>query len=1169
MDGEETNWIFHVTSSNVVIDGLTFINGKSNNGAAIYYDSESSNNVINNSKFINNSASSCAGAVFYRSGQNSKILNSIFENNSAYSGGAILYWFDSNNNTISNCKFNSNDAFNDNGGAIYFYYGSSNSIFNNVSFNNNTALYSGGAVYYYWTVDNITFLNSNFSDNKANYGSALYSWYTNSLNLTDTKFIENKASSISLTPTVDKLNHTISALFECGNNIVNAIYSSDANNFIFSNVTYWNNGSVVNSDEMTPIYSSFGVGQNITCEIYDSTTNKLIYNQTKITDENGSAIFDYSNVSSQNVLRYVIYHDEDDYYTSIETSNEFNPVIGDFELLQYLVDNASENSVINLTRNLTYTIGVDTITDGVKINKNNLTINGNGYSIDALGQSRIFHVLANTVNINNVTLMGGYSSLNGGAILFSDSSVNSTFNNDIFFNNTARNGGALYLTEVSGNEFINSSFVNNSGLYGGAIYAIGIFNDNIISKSNFTNNGGNAIYYSKDICDNLFEDSVFINNSRSIYFGGLSLDNDFINLKFYNNTASKQGGALYFKSVENNDFTNLTFVNNSAGSDGGAIFFECDVQYLNFTDVAFEDNLAGHDGGAIAFDEDGLEFSNVLFVNASFINNNATRYGGSISYDNTKLTDIKISDSQFINSSAKNGGAISYVGCEIEDVDYINVSFINNVHNGNSGSTTGGGAISYYSSTTSANERIINSTFVNNSANYGGGAIFYYSASSENYNIINSTFINNSATQYGGAIYLGSMQNGELYNITCINNSAAAGGAIYFIRDCSNNEISNSIFVNNSINAIRYYNGPNEDTIINSVFLDNGNNEIIYSTSSTLTADYNWFGNNASNYDIKPYVSSKITLTNWLFLNATLNSDEIKAGEKTIVNFVMGVYNSTSGDIVEDNYGELNQVILNLTAEKGQLNKNNSLIGEDIVYSGKSLGQDNITAKFLTAHYIINLTVVRGNSYVEVNNSETTYGEVIKLIANCSNAIGIEAKLFDENQTEIDANMSIEDFNIIVFNLNAGIYTLNVTTLTDENYYNATNSSKIIVNKASSGVRIDNASAKYGLILDLTADATNATGIVAKIYDKNNVEVTTVNITINNFDLRISNLDVGNYILNVTTLVNNNYLSSTNISSIKINKTNSSVYVEDFSGPWGVTLNLTAIYENATGTQLI
>ena len=56
LDGESNSWIFYATSSNVVIDGLTFINGKATNGAAIYYGEGSTNNIINNSKFINNYA---------------------------------------------------------------------------------------------------------------------------------------------------------------------------------------------------------------------------------------------------------------------------------------------------------------------------------------------------------------------------------------------------------------------------------------------------------------------------------------------------------------------------------------------------------------------------------------------------------------------------------------------------------------------------------------------------------------------------------------------------------------------------------------------------------------------------------------------------------------------------------------------------------------------------------------------------------------------------------------------------------------------------------------------------------------------------------------------------------------------------------------------------------
>ncbi len=75
--------------------------------------------------------------------------------------------------------------------------------------------------------------------------------------------------------------------------------------------------------------------------------------------------------------------------------------MGDFDVLQSLVNNAQD--VLNLERDYVYSSGIDTITEGILINKP-LTINGNGHTIDANGKSRIFKVVSNGVTINNVVL---------------------------------------------------------------------------------------------------------------------------------------------------------------------------------------------------------------------------------------------------------------------------------------------------------------------------------------------------------------------------------------------------------------------------------------------------------------------------------------------------------------------------------------------------------------------------------------------------------------------------------------------------------------------------------------------------------------------------------------------------------------------------------------------
>ena len=63
------------------------------------------------------------------------------------------------------------------------------------------------------------------------------------------------------------------------------------------------------------------------------------------------------------------------------------------------IDGADEGSTILLENNYIYDFGFST--DGISINKT-LTINGNGYVIDALGQSRIFNVNSASVTLNDI-----------------------------------------------------------------------------------------------------------------------------------------------------------------------------------------------------------------------------------------------------------------------------------------------------------------------------------------------------------------------------------------------------------------------------------------------------------------------------------------------------------------------------------------------------------------------------------------------------------------------------------------------------------------------------------------------------------------------------------------------------------------------------------------------
>ena len=229
-DAKNSSNIWTVNSTSINITGLTFKNGNSTYGGAIYISHEVKSNI--NATFINNNASR-GGAIYIVSGGISGNLNGVFINNTASNnsepdwGGAI--YIDSGgisgnvNGTFINNKGSSGSAIfiagdisgNLNGtfinneakgrGAIYIYNGDASgningTFINNVAnqggaiavgdagkisgnvngiFINNTGYYSGGAIsidetesYSTGKVDGI------FINNKAEEGGAIYIEFT-------------------------------------------------------------------------------------------------------------------------------------------------------------------------------------------------------------------------------------------------------------------------------------------------------------------------------------------------------------------------------------------------------------------------------------------------------------------------------------------------------------------------------------------------------------------------------------------------------------------------------------------------------------------------------------------------------------------------------------------------------------------------------------------------------------------------------------------------------------------------------------------------------------------------------------------------------------------------------------------------------------------------------
>ena len=389
--------IFNVNSDNVVLNNITFTNATSGSGGAVYFSSSGS---VINCNFTNNIASYSGGAIYFAYSDNpSTVTNCNFTGNNATHGGGAVYFM--NTGEVTNCNFTDNEA--KYSGAVYFSRGGT---VENCNFTNNSASDWGGAILF---VNTGTVTNCNFTGNNATTGSAIYFYRESSTKtISNSRFLNNRANAEILEVTKNDDNITIT--FKGNDNLLNAIYSNG--DVSFTNVTYWSTNGIANTDSSTPVRSNKEAGQNITVEIYDSN-GQSVDNVTLVTDENGQVT--YSLLNNENCLCKA-YHIEDCYYTYAEYKD-----LGDFNRLQKYINEAEEYSTLTLYRNYTFTPGFDdNLTNGIVIDKA-LTINGNGYTIDALQKARIFNVNSDNVVLNNITFTNATASGSGGAVYFSSS----------------------------------------------------------------------------------------------------------------------------------------------------------------------------------------------------------------------------------------------------------------------------------------------------------------------------------------------------------------------------------------------------------------------------------------------------------------------------------------------------------------------------------------------------------------------------------------------------------------------------------------------------------------------------------------------------------------------------------------------------------------------------
>ena len=344
---------------------------------------------------------------------------------------------------------------------------------------------------------------------------------------------------------------------------------------------------------------------------------------------------------------------------------------GNFTSLQDDIED-NEDSV-EITQDYIYDDKVDyELIDGIEVDKANFTLNGNGHTIDARFNSRIFDITGYNITISNLIIINGKHNELGGAIR---SEGNITLINITFKNSQAPNGGAIF---SGGNlNIINSTFINNSARHGGALKTESHATVTGCTFKDFTNITFSIIYGDKK-SHLIIENSNFLNSqakyATAVYGAGnlLIKKSNFKNLH-----ANETAGAVAVKYADGLEVDSCTFENISSVKNGGAIYIDSDNREKQVKVIISNNkfkNTTGDFGGAI------MDLGeNILIINNTFEKCRSIYDGGAIYISqskNTSITGNNFTDNEIFNEGE---GAAIYL---FETLATINQSsFINNKDN--------------------------------------------------------------------------------------------------------------------------------------------------------------------------------------------------------------------------------------------------------------------------------------------------------------------------------------------------------------------------------------------------------------------------------------------------------------------------------------------------------
>ena len=583
--------------------------GHNRDGGAIHCGGSA---VIDNSNFVRNYARFEGGAVYCA--DICDVSNSKFSSNSAADRGAAISA--KIIGTVSNSVFNSNKldtssilstlTINHDGGAIYMYEGWSPRI-EGCEFIGNTVLGDGGAIYADSSTATLTVSNTRFAENVAVLdGGAIFS--KGKINIYSSKFENNIANG------ENELERSYGGAVNTQGDITveNSEFNSNQarRSGAKGGAIYADTDARVKIRDSWFKYNTAEDGGAIYADIIKDEIYNTRFIQNKATDGDGGAIY----AKSESYPKILSCTFEDNTATGVGGGIYTWRGSTQVQILdsKFYRNSAKEGGAAYLSK----------VTEvGSSIFEGNKATKGDG------GALNIYDTCSPT--IRNSIFRQNKATNHGGAI-YIDAAGFPKIHSCTFEENTAsRDGGAIYnwrgSTEV---EMRDSKFISNSAREGGAAYiskATNVINN--LFKGNRATGGSGGGLHIYDVCSPNFEYTTFESNTATnqgggLYVGSFSTEHALFKCYFYHNSAG-QGGGAYVQHVTS--IEQCFFIGNSATAtkgDGGGIYINRASDF-NLWCNRFEDNYANNRGGGIYTDSKTTHITDIKYC--TFVHNHADK----------------------------------------------------------------------------------------------------------------------------------------------------------------------------------------------------------------------------------------------------------------------------------------------------------------------------------------------------------------------------------------------------------------------------------------------------------------------------------------------------------------------------------------------------------------